>query len=325
MRKLSCASWGFVHQNTRSAHSNSSRSSPSDSMITPARNVDLPERSTFLGGKAHRAFKKMPILSQLSRRFRRDTDNMLTTDAIPDPPRTESHVPNLSTTPDEELTKTESKSMPATPQVVVDDTLSTQRQKSVPNDARPTTSTDFTTKSSEDLGDTRSTSESKEYKRSTRTKKYPKGTNIVITNSNGVNITNVKSYTCQVNQYPANNDAAQSETASKTKDRPMPEDVKELSTCKEELGLDDMLIINKHVGHGWRDIARRLSYLDGQIDQFEENYRHKGVDEIIYQLLLDWKQTNTRDAQLGTLVSILWSCQEYDCVERLAEARKNSS
>ncbi|TGZ51524.1 immune deficiency [Temnothorax longispinosus] len=292
-------------------------------MITPARNVDLPERSTFLGGKAHRAFKKMPILSKLSRRLH----SKLTTDAIPDPPRTESHVPNLSTTPDEELTKTESKSMPATPQkeqVVVDDTLSTQRQKSVPNDARPTTSTDFSTKSSEDLGDTRSTSESKEYKRSTKTKKYPKGTNIVITNSNGVNITNVKSYTCQVNQYSAN-DAAQSETASKTKLRPMPEDVQELSTCKEELGLDDMLIIKIHVGHGWRDIARKLLYLDGQIDQFEENFRHIGVDEIIYQLLLDWKQANTRDAQLGTLVSILWDCQEYDCVEQLAEARKNSS
>ncbi|XP_024870685.1 uncharacterized protein LOC112453899 [Temnothorax curvispinosus] len=293
-------------------------------MITPARNVDLPERSTFLGGKAHRAFKKMPILSKLSRRLH----NKLTTDAIPDPPRTESHVPNLSTTPDEELTKTESNSMPATPQkeqVVVDDTLSTQRQKSVPNDARPTTSTDFSTKSSEDLGDTRSTSESKEYKRSTKTKKYPKGTNIVITNSNGVNITNVKSYTCQVNQYSANNDAAQSETASKTKLRPMPEDVQELSTCKDELGLDDMLIIKIHVGHGWRDIARKLLYLDGQIDQFEENFRHIGVDEIIYQLLLDWKQANTRDAQLGTLVSILWDCQEYDCVEQLAEARKNSS
>ncbi|XP_077265605.1 death domain-containing immune deficiency protein [Temnothorax americanus] len=293
-------------------------------MITPARNVDLPERSTFLGGKAHRAFKKMPIISKLSRRF-----HMLTTDAIPDPPRTESHVANLSTTPDEELTKTESKSMPATPQkeqVVVDDTLSTQRQKSVPNDARPTTSTDFSTKSSEDLGDTRSTSESKEYKRSSKTtKKHPKGTNITIINSNGVTITNHKSYTCQVNPYPANNDAAQSETTSKTKLRPMSEDVQELSTCKEELGLDDMFIIKTHVGHGWRDIARKLSYSDGQIDQFEENYSHKGVNEIIYQLLLDWKQANTRDAQLGTLVSILWDCQEYDCVEQLAEARKNSS
>lgn len=47
--------------------------------------------------------------------------------------------------------------------------------------------------------------------------------------------------------------------------------------------------------------------------------------QVIYQLLLDWKQANTRDAQLGTLVSILWSCQEYDCVERLVAARKNPS
>lgn len=298
-------------------------------MITPARNVDLPERSIFLGSKAHRAFRKMPILSQLSRRFH----DMLTTDAKPDPPRTGSYVHNLSPSADEESTKTQSKSMPATPEKEKDDvTASMQRQRSVPNDARPTTPTDFCTKP-EDLGDTRPTSESKEYKRPrTKTKpkysKYTQGTNIVnynIVNSSGVKIGSRTSYICNVNQCPANNNAAQSETASKPKYRPMPENVEEMSTCEEELGYDDMFIIKTHVGHGWRDVARRLSYSDGQIDQFEENYRHKGIDEVIYQLLLDWKQANTRNAQLGTLVTILWSCQEYDCVERLVAARKNPS
>ncbi|XP_011872257.1 PREDICTED: uncharacterized protein LOC105564477 [Vollenhovia emeryi] len=297
-------------------------------MITPARNADLPERSTFLDGKAYRAFKKMPLLSQLSRRFH----DMLTTDAKPDPPRTGSYMHNLTTTLDEESTKTQSKSMPATPEKEQDEVTSSMHgQKSVPDDARPTTPTDFCTKP-EDLGDTRSTSESKEYKRPrTRTKpkyKYSQGTNIVnynIVNSNGVKIGSRTSYICNVNQYSANNNAAQPEAASKPKYRPMPDNVEELSTCEEELGFDDMLTIKTHIGHGWRDIARRLSYSDGQIDQFEENYRHKGIDEVIYQLLLDWKQANTRDAQLGTLVSILWSCQEYDCVERLAAARKNPS
>lgn len=296
-------------------------------MITPARNVDLPERSTFLGGKAQRAFKKMPILSQLSRRFH----DMLTTDAKADPPRTGSYTHNLPPTPNEELMKTQSKSVPVTSKNEQDD-VSMQRQKSMPNDKTSTIPTDFCTKP-EDFGDTRSTSESKEYKRPrTKTKprsnKYSQGTNVVnynIVNSNGVKIGSRTSYICNVNQYPANNNAAQAETASKPKYRPMPENVEELSTCEEELGFDDIFVIKTHVGHGWRDVARRLSYSDGQIDQFEENYRHKGIDEVIYQLLLDWKQANTRDAQLGTLVSILWSCQEYDCVERLAAARKNPS
>ncbi|XP_012537876.1 protein immune deficiency isoform X2 [Monomorium pharaonis] len=272
----------------------------------------------------------MPILSQLSRRFH----DMLTTDAKADPPRTGigSYTHNPPSIPDEDLTKTRMKSMPTMSEKEKDVT-SMQRQKSMPNDARPTTPTDFCTKS-EDLGDTRSTSESKEYKRPrTKTKskhsKYSQGANIVnynIVNSNGVKIGSRTSYICNVNQYPASNNAtAQSETASKPKYRSMPENVEELSTCEEELGFDEMLVIKTHVGHGWRDVARRLSYSDGQIDQFEENYRHKGIDEVIYQLLLDWKQANTRDAQLGTLVNILWSCQEYDCVERLVAIRKNPS
>ncbi|KYN33716.1 Receptor-interacting serine/threonine-protein kinase 1 [Trachymyrmex septentrionalis] len=269
----------------------------------------------------------MPILSQLSRRFH----DMLTTDAKPDPPRTGSYIHNLSPTLDEQLTKMQSKSMPATPEKEQEDVMSMQEQKSMPNGARPTTPTDFCTKP-EDFGDSRSTSESKKYKRPrTKTKpkyKYSQGTNVVnynIVNSSGVKIGSRTSYICNVNQYPANNNATQSETASKPKHRPMPEKVEKLSTCEEELGFDDMFILKTHVGHGWRDVARRLSYSDGQIDQFEENYRHKGIDEVIYQLLLDWKQANTRDAQLGTLVSILWSCQEYDCVERLVAARKNPS
>lgn len=104
----------------------------------------------------------MPILSQLSRRFH----DMLTTDAKPDPPRIESYTHNLPPTPDEELTKT----IPAMPEKEQVDV--TEEQKSMPNEARPTTPTDFSTKS-EDLGDTRSTSDSKEYKRP-RTKTKPK-------------------------------------------------------------------------------------------------------------------------------------------------------
>lgn len=54
-RELRRPSWVFVHlkyTHDRQIHSDSSsRYSPSDSMITPARNVDLPERSIFLGSK----------------------------------------------------------------------------------------------------------------------------------------------------------------------------------------------------------------------------------------------------------------------------------
>lgn len=110
-------------------------------------------------------------------------------------------------------------------------------------------------------------------------------TNVVnynIVNSSGIKIGARTSYICNVNQYPAGNNTftAQPEAASKSKYRPMSENVEELSTCEEELAFEDMLIIKTHVGHGWRDVARRLSYSDGQIEQFEENYRHEGIDEV---------------------------------------------
>jgi len=60
----------------------------------------------------------------------------------------------------------------------------------------------------------------------------------------------------------------------------MSEIVEELSTCDEELTLDDIFVVKTHVGRGWRDVARGLSYSDGQIDQFEENYRDNGIDEV---------------------------------------------
>lgn len=131
--------------------------------------------------QARRAFKKMPILSELSRRF-----HMLTTDAKPDPPRTgiPGYTHNLPPTEDEEAKKTRSKSTPTKPpeelqahkndkdddndEDVADVTASVRRQKSVPNDATPTR--DFGAKA-EDLGHTGPTNESKEYKRPrTRTK-----------------------------------------------------------------------------------------------------------------------------------------------------------
>lgn len=106
--------------------------------------------------------------------------------------------------------------------------------------------------------------------------------NYNIVNSNGVKIGSRTSYICNVNQYAANNHtSAQSEASwSKPKYRPMPEDVEELSACEEELAFEDMITIKTHIGHGWRDVAKRLSYSDGQVEQFEENYKQSGIDEV---------------------------------------------
>lgn len=114
----------------------------------------------------------MPILSELSRRF-----HMLTTDAKPDPPRTRisDYTHNLAPTQEEEeeSKRTRSKSTSATPNGVEvherEDVTSVRRQKSVPNDATPTS--DFYAKSEHSTGQAGSTNESRDYKRpKTKTK-----------------------------------------------------------------------------------------------------------------------------------------------------------
>lgn len=60
----------------------------------------------------------------------------------------------------------------------------------------------------------------------------------------------------------------------------MPKTVEDLSTCEREITVDDIFVIKTHIGHGWRDVIRRLGYSEGQLDQFEENHKDKGIDEV---------------------------------------------
>lgn len=265
----------------------------------------------------------MPILSNLSRRF-----YMLTTDAKPDPPRIKPEFNTHNFDPDATNDTKKIPSVSATPDSI--DVTSSQEQKSLPNGAIPA-NTEQSPKE-QGLGDAKSSeADPKEQKKpnvKTRTKSRQcktQGGNIVnynIVNSNGVKIGSRTNYICNVNHYPANGSTSPEQSWSKPKFRRMPTDVERLSVCTEEITMEDIFLVKTHLGHGWRDIARKLSYSDGQIEQFEENYRQRGVDEVIYQLLLDWKQANTKDAEIGNLVSVLWACQEYDCAERLVAVHK---
>lgn len=63
----------------------------------------------------------------------------------------------------------------------------------------------------------------------------------------------------------------------------MPRDIKDLTECKEEISKKEMLLIKQHMGSGWRDVARKLNYTDGKIQQFQENFSIQGMDEVIYK------------------------------------------
>ncbi|CAL7949461.1 unnamed protein product [Xylocopa violacea] len=273
--------------------------------------------------------QKMPILSSLSRRL-----HMLTTDAKPDPPRIpikgythnlESNAVNI----EKEKTKSESVATEAEQQVKANDITLSSEKRSFENYAIPSKDANCST-TEQNLDDaTTSTNGEKKQKRpnfKTNTKSKQNSSrrthavNYNIINSNGVKIGSKTSYICNINQFAKNNTETPEEVWTKTKVRQMPVEVQRLCACTNEITLDDIFVVKTYIGHGWRDVARKLLYTNGQIEQFEENYRHKGISEVIYQLFLDWKQANTKDAEIGKLISILWACKEYDCAERLVSA-----
>ncbi|XP_078036066.1 death domain-containing immune deficiency protein [Augochlora pura] len=255
----------------------------------------------------HTRHNKMPILSNLYRRF-----HMLTTDAIPEPPRVEikGHTHNLNADKTKEKSNAKSK------------TDNTQTNGSVPTSNSPGKEKDETKFPTYD-----SKQRQKTYtKMKTKPKQYSQTARIVnynIINSNGVKIGSRTSYICHVNQVPTEGSGTSKEFESKSREQEMSANVKYLCECTDEITLEDILIIKTYIGHGWRDVARKLLYSDGQIEQFEENYGFKGISEVIYQMFLDWKQANTKTAEIGHLTNALWACREYDCAKRLASSRKD--
>lgn len=142
-------------------------------------------------------------------------------------------------------------------------------------------------------------------------------------NYNIINSTNVKIAPTTKHVYNLNNiqhrDCA-SANRCKEEVKTMLPHIKTLSYNNSEITKDDILLIKDHLGKGWKELAEKIGYSKGQIEQFVENHMTKGVDEVIYRILIDWKQSYTKDATIGRLVCDMWSSREYDCVHQLAAA-----
>lgn len=93
--------------------------------------------------------------------------------------------------------------------------------------------------------------------------------------------------------------------------------VSALSKSPEPLDLAAMDIIAAHMDGTWKDLARRLRFSDGQIHQFHEDHHIRGIKEVIYQFLLEWKQN--ADPTLGTTVKALWANKNDEVIQKLVE------
>lgn len=77
-------------------------------------------------------------------------------------------------------------------------------------------------------------------------------------------------------------------------------------------------VVATHLGEGWRDIVRQLGFTDGQIEQMMEDHYVKGVKEVIYQFLLDFKR-NDDNATIGYITRLLWKNGRRECVYQLKD------
>ncbi|KAK0181427.1 hypothetical protein PV327_003715 [Microctonus hyperodae] len=254
----------------------------------------------------------MPILANLSRRFQ-----MLTTDAKPDPPRINIHdnSPDNNSSSTSDLNRT-SASVPSEIDNISHTGNSDDHRKTQNN----LSDNETTFSNSANDGGKKPNARTKKKTHSGQAKNI---VNYNIVNSNGVKIGETVTYVCNVNQYGKNeyktNDNNDS-TSTQPKTKEMSESVKILSMSKKELTIRDMFLIKIHIDNNWREIFKSLGYSKGQLDQFEETHKSKGMDEMIYQILLDWKRENGTDAQIGLFVKVLWEHCQYDCAERLATA-----
>lgn len=92
----------------------------------------------------------------------------------------------------------------------------------------------------------------------------------------------------------------------------------ELLDSEEPLDRKVLHILSRHMGSGWRFTLRQLGFTDAEIHHKCERFINlmNGVDEIIYQFLLEWSR-NDDDATVGKLCTFLWKNRERECVCQL--------
>ncbi|XP_052862077.1 protein immune deficiency [Anopheles cruzii] len=100
--------------------------------------------------------------------------------------------------------------------------------------------------------------------------------------------------------------------------------ITQMMQSSDELELEMLEIVSRHLGYEWKSFARKLEYSEGQIDAFEAD--NATLSEQIYHFLLDWTQIEDNPT-LGRLVSLLWENKHKETVyymKREWKSRKES-
>nr|WCL52347.1 immune deficiency protein [Gryllodes sigillatus] len=103
------------------------------------------------------------------------------------------------------------------------------------------------------------------------------------------------------------------------------QEVKEACKSTTPVIIEDLYTITEHVGSRWTKLGERLGYSKEQMEQFHEDHHEMGLKEVIYQMLLDWKQYKGPEAQVGLLCHCLWSAKLYLAAGKLAARHSGKS
>nr|CAD7440976.1 unnamed protein product [Timema bartmani]CAD7454704.1 unnamed protein product [Timema tahoe] len=172
---------------------------------------------------------------------------------------------------------------------------------------------------------------------------------VVVNNSTGVHVGNVqhfqlnhslspafhvRGYTSQISQsgrkksLPKGEPHAErkkslpkEESRSGRKTSLVKEEYKALRDSTDVVTQDEIDSIKIHIGVGWKDLGRRLDYSDGQLDQFYLDFEKLNMKEVIYQMLLDWKRTKSREATVGELAIALYKAGQFDALTVLHDIK----
>ncbi|GLH13762.1 Protein immune deficiency [Gryllus bimaculatus] len=103
------------------------------------------------------------------------------------------------------------------------------------------------------------------------------------------------------------------------------QEVKDACKSTAPVLVEDLDTVTEHVGSRWTKLGERLGYSKEQMEQFHEDHHGMGLKEVVYQMLLDWKQYKGAEAQVGLLCHCLWSARLYLAAEKLAARHSGKS
>jgi hypothetical protein len=80
---------------------------------------------------------------------------------------------------------------------------------------------------------------------------------------------------------------------------------------------DDIDLVAKHIGSGWKNVGTRLMFNWSQLEQFERDT--SSLSQAAFKMLYRWLQWKDERATVGKLTKALFMSDEFDAIRVLNE------